>query len=201
MHTGELAHDSPGVSAALMGISPEVHRQVEAAYRLAATHGALHERAVRPPGVSFNPRPARVVSLLLKEAAMTAVEPLVTAVLGTATTLTHSALEPEGEEWKNLSRLSSHLLQVAPAEPELLTAILPQLPRPTALAYLLDAVRHLHQWGDKRAALRLFCTIKTATNEILSEANPPLPSERLVRMLHQAVKQQGKIFCDGVSED
>jgi hypothetical protein len=202
MHTGELAHDSPGVSAALMGISPEVHRQVVAAYRLAATHGALLERAVRSPGVSFNPRPARVVSLLLKEAAVTAAEPLVTAVLGTATTLTPSTHETGGEEWIKLSRLSSYLLQRAPADPELLTLLLPQLPRPTTLAYLLDTVRHLHQWQDRNAARWLYGTIKTAMNEVLSDAPPsPPPSERLVKMLHQAVRQQGKIFSEGVSED
>jgi hypothetical protein len=103
-------------------------------YKLAAQSGAQSEYPIhREPGVTFNPRPARILLLLLKEGRcsygrLVSAAPLVTLPVASITSIKELIETPEG--------ILARDAHISPdSSPEAATL---------ALTLALDAIRHLH---------------------------------------------------------
>lgn len=148
-----LVKDSPGVSGDLQRLFPADFKRLDEIYRYAAERGSLAEGAVkRSEGVSFNPRPARVASILVKNSRT--VDPL---TVGAAFLLCcgKTALEKHAE-WNEEKMLALEALS-SPGNSERASLL--------SLAHALDTVRHLHMTTYSReerirVAQEIACTIE-----------------------------------------
>lgn len=187
-HSGEIVKDSPGTWHAVLRNSRLSPERIAAAYRLAASHGGLAERAVRGVGVSFNPRAARVLNLRLQyHPALTESEAVMT--------LLASAVEPVEYNDPLLSADTGALAQFLPIargllglEPLGTPQVSPQLPPGLIVTHLLDAVRHLHLWsGGIQERQNIAHFGRTV------ESNSAFADEPLVPLLRTALGQQERL--------
>ena len=152
--TGRLAQDSPAVMGAIRRIfSAEDVLLFESLYQAAALAGGLDEGPVlRIPNASFNPRPARICKILMRE-----VKEQDMQVLGAALLLSlpeQIPVEPGFEQaFQFAHKLRSFIEKPGYDTPH---AIIERL----HLAMLLDNLRHLHMTSlspsEKEAVVESF---------------------------------------------
>lgn len=149
LFTGNIQKDSPQLNG-LFGrtFSPDDANLLRIAYQTAWEFGGTeHPQLIREPGVSFNPRSARVASLLIQEGGVTNLEVLSAAILGCAS---HIPLNKVPENIRQLFLAVQNGADQS-LETELIFA-----------ARQLDTLRHLHMFSiSKDAALRIAETIAT----------------------------------------
>ena len=135
---GDLTFDSQVVWGLVQRyVSKTIQPEILSAYEIACRNGALSEWPVkREPGASYNPRPARLMYLLLHEAKERDGVVIAAAPLACADKLAEI----------NVSHLSTYLhpsLKIAQEVRSDNFPISPQAVR-VALSKLLDDIRHLH---------------------------------------------------------
>jgi len=104
----------------------------------------------REPGVSFNPRPARIGLILLNDAKVTDGVALTAGVLATA----HADLELIRETLPELPPSIAELAILAQAEPEQLEAMEDEAAGTIAATLHLDRARHRHLVRDPEKLLQ-----------------------------------------------
>jgi len=127
-----LVKDSPGVSGDLQKLFPADFERLDDIYRYAADRGSVAEGAVkRSEGVSFNPRPARVASILVKTS-----RTIDSLTIGAAFLICceRTVLE-DSKGWQEEKILALEALS-SPGNSEKASLL--------SLAHALDTVRHLH---------------------------------------------------------
>ena len=116
MHTGDLKIDSPGILRTLRNFltPPEIEEFAEAYLTSINSGGGNEEGLTRKEGASYNPRPARVCEILIKECKENRLEVLLAALYSCA---------PGCNVTEDINKESSLCI---------------------ALAITLDTLRHLH---------------------------------------------------------
>lgn len=158
-----------------------------------AANGELEQDFVRPPDVSFNPRPARLVLILLNDCGITDHQLLLAAMLCGCDQETLK-VELAGEPYQPFKRENVQALEILRLT-QLCSISLPDslgysgtaleshkedIAAPVAavfilLALLLDRLRHVHQAGDPELA-RAIATESLTANTIAERLSPKLAS-------------------------
>jgi hypothetical protein len=140
-----LANDSPHLAGMVRRSCPEGAPLVERAFDAAGKLGAFNEiDFARAEGVSYNPRPARIAHIVMRDGGSSSASLVVAAILGcipdpgVADRLAATLLPDELQGLLELARRPAHELLTSPAELVPEAALL-------ALAHFLDRARHLHQ--------------------------------------------------------
>lgn len=137
--TPSLIHDAPGLTTDLRALFPHDFGRLEEIYEYSAAHGATAEGpVVRTEGVSFNPRPARVVSIVLKG---TRAIDLLTTGAGFLICCKRTSLEDDSL-WEQEKTLAFEAL-TSPSNSERASLL--------SLAHALDCARHLHMTSYSKA--------------------------------------------------
>jgi len=148
--------DSPAMASALSKVtSAEEFRHLADLYCLAASFGACDEGKIRrKEDVSFNPRPARIVQLLMKEAGINQIVFIAGAILSCATTEISDLSILSEQELLTFSNTKSLLcLKDTPAKIKFDTE-----ESQIFLAHILDEVRHLHMTIMEEDEMNLIVT-------------------------------------------
>jgi hypothetical protein len=138
-HSGSLRADSPGLYGSLKKFASAAElEQLEEAFLAAWKLGAGTEAPItRDPGVSYNPRPARIATILIKECQNLAAQEIAACFWISAIT--------RGAELPQTDYAGKQLAQQAFAA--LNDSSLPTLKANAlriAAAVLVDSIRHLH---------------------------------------------------------
>lgn len=182
-HTGELSTDSPALFAKLAPLlSQDALAQISQRYR-ALTEAFGFESAIVPrqEGVNFNPRPCRVLAILLEgRSALSVEEVFICWECCFADTVRPAASEPRRSELSEALLLRQKLRDGRLNE---LPSSLIQL----ALAVLLDDVRHLHvsTLPVVEQKMRL-----TQAEQAARSVKPSAPVHRLLAKLIHAIELQ-----------
>ena len=186
---GDLSFDSPGVWNMLKGafLEPEL-AQIWCAYAVAAKLGALDDKPVRrASGASFNPRPARLMHILLSEAAEKRAVVIAAAAFACVDITTPCPPAYTGmREW-DLGCLSRNYARSAfnsAEKAEACAGAQAAAAEAVACAYLLDELRHLHMTGlsreDRTAAM-------SRAESFLTNRSFPAQYARLSALTQQAL--------------
>lgn len=140
MHTGDLYKDSPGLSLLLKGaLTPQEQAKLVTLYELACQHGALNEGAItRLEGANFNPRPARIIQILLTDGANSDCTTLAGSLVSCAESTLFEA-HPELADQFYKSYLAIHSALSGDQSKSLVST-----EKAIVFSHLLDEVRHLH---------------------------------------------------------
>lgn len=174
-HNGDLAHDSPALFGALKRVfcdGDDSHsnyiKLLEKVYSASVANGALEEvELTREPEASYNPRPARVCQILLKEVGESDPAVLAAAMLCCATRL------PAHEIVAGSHKLFS---LVAEYPKDVLSAV-----ERVKLALLIDDIRHIHRSTRPRSEIS---RILSSAIELVS--NSPNPENDRLRIVARA---------------
>lgn len=141
-------------------------------YNFVVEHGAnLEAETIRAEGVSFNPKMARILNILIHEGGVTSTAPLMLAMAGSIATSALSTFSAESGVQISEAALSAiqELTPAPSAEVELVR-----------LSYWLDRVRHLHMSTLDRTAI---CDIHSQViNQLIPGIKFP-QSEKLKTLL------------------
>ena len=178
-HSGDLAKDSPGLLGTLGTFLPkEDVSSLEDSYRKAASLGALNEFPIkRKEGASFNPRPARLCSLLLKEGELREVNTLSASFFLPSD---ENKVEKIPPEEATLIKSARSLFESHPLSEH---AVL------LSLVWHLDLIRHLHMSSLSDQEKSELCLL---TNNKLLPISSRVCSSRLHVLLEQSVSRQAK---------
>lgn len=178
-HKGDLRWDSPAVYAVLEYAFPQNIEILAQAYSLAWQHGGASDSPViRAVGASFNPRPARLVSLLLSEGQEKS--PLaVSAAFLASSSLSKELVSdsPLLDAWV-LAQEAINRHQSAPSNPAACKI---------AVCLEIDLLRHLHM-TDLSDAERKALTLASAA--ISEHINAGAQAARLSQIYNQILKRR-----------
>ena len=140
-HTGELKHDSPGLLGLVRQFLREDEvKQLAEVYCEACRCGALNESSVvRQPGISYNPRPARICQILINECSEKGLRVLGAAMYACAARNGESG-SAFVEEWQIASRVRMEISNYRDGHRFELT----EVEEAIFLAVKLDELRHMH---------------------------------------------------------
>lgn len=177
-----LGTDAPGLHAALSRVfNADAVQSLEAAYLFSVLHGGKEEHpVVRPAGASYNPRPARMVQILLHQGHVSDLSTLLAGFL--VTVRDTAALEKWIDDHsRDAARVAcTALSDAAFARIHSMNGIFSLV-----LAAAIDTVRHLHMStldeAARQALLRAYRDLTTAAEN---------ESCRLQKILLTALTQQ-----------
>lgn len=178
MHRGVLETDAPALWAALRrALPPGAPEELAGIYLAASKAGALSEQPVtREKGVSFNPRPARICQILIKECGESDTGVLAAAVLACCPEpLEVRSAPPTAREVAAAARAGRSKYRIPVTEPA----------RSICMALFLDDIRHLHM-ASLEAGER--ARILAAGSEIAGAALEG-PAERLRKLIEASVER------------
>ncbi len=151
MHLPNIAAHSPHLAGALKQAAVPMPEMLDAAFAFSLEHGGwLEIDFERDENASFNPRPARVALILLRDAHIKDSEVLTAAMLATA----HADLTHFRSTLTAIPARVCELAVLAQAEPEMLEAKGVPNAGKIAAALHLDRARHRHLARDPEKLLR-----------------------------------------------
>lgn len=151
MELPNISRHSPNLAGALRRAEVKDAQMLDQAFGFALEHGGLTELDFeREEDVSFNPRPARVALILLRDAHIKESEVLTAAMLATA----HADLTHFRSTLTAIPGRVCELAILAQAEPEILEEKASASAGKIAAALHLDRARHRHLARDPEKLLR-----------------------------------------------
>ncbi len=177
---GDLMFDSPGVWDLIQrSIEISFHAEILSAYTLACRHGALSEWPVkREVGVSYNPRPARLMHILLQEAKERNGVIIAAAPLTCAENLSTISIDSLSDQLRPSFELAQEVADEVCLPSQNVTRLV--------LSKLIDDIRHLHMTHFTASEQREYATRTQQKLLTLPEASK---EERLSSLLVAALER------------
>lgn len=159
---------------------------VSTAYSNACQNGALEEGFQRAPGASFNPRPARIATLLLDTMPNSRLEDILLALVCSQEGYAHKMLNQDSGQYEIDQEKCKHANEIQAVSYGTMRRELKGVSEIVAGILILDMLRHHH--------LMPYPPKVDYVSEFLNAATQPFKESRLYLLIHTALKR-----CRGCS--